>query len=278
MKTLTIVACALALFCGASALPNIAPNAQNCGNGIFCAHSQTCMSNTTGAGLLFACSPLPNAVRCVDARFSCPSSSACAENESAELGSMKCVAPDGSAVDAVLNVDPFEVAEMRDFGEGMQPTNINICGAITNNFRLPNFCRCTSEPLGGTLACTVGIAGVSIGASAWVRPCASPANFGWRAWASVFGMSRAVGQQWSARFQVNIPIPHASVNIGIASAGARAELSGEVSNMIISSRLAIGACGRVGIGRLSRSVCNPTSLLPITLINGPRFDFSRFCR
>ncbi len=75
-------------------------------------------------------------------------------------------------------------------GEGMQPTNINICGAITNNFRLPNFCRCTSEPLGGTLACTVGIAGVSIGASAWVRPCASPANFGWRAWASVFGMSR----------------------------------------------------------------------------------------
>ena len=29
---------------------------------------------------------------------------------------MKCVAPDGSAIDAVVNVDPFEVAEMRDFG------------------------------------------------------------------------------------------------------------------------------------------------------------------
>ncbi len=51
MKTLAIVSCVLALLCAASALPTIAPNAQDCGNGIFCAPSQTCMSNATGAGL-----------------------------------------------------------------------------------------------------------------------------------------------------------------------------------------------------------------------------------
>jgi hypothetical protein len=38
-------------------------------------------------------------------------------HDAAALGSSKCVASDGSVVDAVVNVDPLEVAEMRDFGE-----------------------------------------------------------------------------------------------------------------------------------------------------------------
>ena len=91
------------------ALPTIAPSAQHCGNGIACAPSQTCMSNASavGAGLVYACSPLPNAVRCMDARFSCPVSSSCVEDS-------KCsYAADGSVTDAVVNLDAFEVAEMR---------------------------------------------------------------------------------------------------------------------------------------------------------------------
>jgi len=274
-KALTIVACALALLCGASALPNIAPNAQNCGNGIFCAHSQTCMSNATGAGLLFACSPLPNAVRCNDARWSCPASSTCSDDDSA-LGSSKCVASDGSVVDAVVNVDPLEVAEMRDFGEGMQPANVNsMCGVITSLFQLPNFCRCAAERRGGTLTCTTSIGGVSLGASAWIRPCASPASIGYSAWVNLNGRRLAgVGQEWRASFQVNVPIPHANVNIGIAGAGARAEFSAQVNNMVITTRLALGACGNVW--RFER--CNPTSHLPVPLLRGPTFNFSNLCR
>jgi hypothetical protein len=45
----------------------------------------------------------------MDARFSCPSSTTCAEE-------LKCVAADGSISDGVLNVDAFLVAEFRDFG------------------------------------------------------------------------------------------------------------------------------------------------------------------
>ena len=59
MKTLAIATCVLALLCGASAFPNIAPIALKCGNGISCAHSQTCMSNATGAGLVVRISTTP---------------------------------------------------------------------------------------------------------------------------------------------------------------------------------------------------------------------------
>ncbi len=60
MKTFAIVACVLALLCAASALPTIAPNAQDCGNGIFCAPSQTCMSNATAprSDRIYASTPL----------------------------------------------------------------------------------------------------------------------------------------------------------------------------------------------------------------------------
>ena len=68
----------------------------NCRNGISCAPSQTCMSNATGAGLLYACSPLTDAVRCIDARFSCPHSSICVEDS-------KCLNSDGNTSDAVVN-------------------------------------------------------------------------------------------------------------------------------------------------------------------------------
>jgi hypothetical protein len=66
---------------------------------------------------LFLCPPLPNAVRCNDARLSCPASVVCADDGRDAFGLIKRVASDGSIVDAVINVDPFEVAETRDFGE-----------------------------------------------------------------------------------------------------------------------------------------------------------------
>jgi hypothetical protein len=183
-------------------------------------------------------------------------------------------------MDAVVNVDAHQVADVRDFGAGLKPTALSICGAITAAFRLPNFCTCKDARLGGELGCTIGIQTfITVGASAWVLPCASPASVGYRAWVSVPGViTRSVGQTWTAAFTISQPIPGATFEVGIASAGARAELSGDVSRGIISTRLAIGACARLGVGPFSRELCNPSALrLPITVINGPRYDFSRFC-
>ena len=258
------------------AIPTIVPNTNDCGNGISCAPLQTCMSNATGAGLVHACSPLPRAVRCMDARFSCPAHTACADNST-------CIATTTTATitDAVVNVDAHQVAEMRDFGSGMKPTSFSICGAITGTFRLPNFCTCRDARFGGELGCTIGIQTfLTIGASAWVLPCASPANFGYRAWVSVPGVvSKSIGQTWTAAFTISQPIPGATFEIGVASAGARAELSGDISRFIISTRVAIGVCARLGIGPFSKQICNPSALpwLPVPILNGPRFDFSRFC-
>ena len=158
MKTISLLAFVLALLCSANAIPSI-PNLLQCGNGISCAPSQTCMSNVTGAGSAvnpktltinptplgqalrvppfpntlmslftsralvapdkpfsqYACSPLSNAVRCNDARFSCPSSTECAED-------YKCQAADGSSVDAISNLDAFYDDPMRSFG-GMMLLN-----------------------------------------------------------------------------------------------------------------------------------------------------------
>lgn len=255
------------------ALPTISPNPQNCDNGISCASSQTCMSNATGAGLIYACSPLPNAVRCMDARFSCPYHSVCSDNST-------CVEPNGSMINAVINVDAFEVAEFRDFGSGMKLTSLSICGPITSTFRLPNFCTCRDARFGGELGCTIGLQNyISVGASAWILPCASPANFGYRAWASLLGMSTSAGRTWTASFTVNAPIPGALFEIGVANVGAIAQISGEINRFIISTNLAIGVCARIGVGFFSRQICNPSALrwLPINILNGPQFDFSRFC-
>jgi hypothetical protein len=185
-----------------------------------------------------------------------------------------------SSTDAVVNIDAFKVNDIRDFGNGMKPTAFSICGTITNNFRLPNFCRCADARFGGDLACTIGLQNyISIGASAWFLPCASPTNFGYKAWASILGTSRSVGRTWTSAFSANIPIPGATFELGVASVGARAELSGDISRFIISTRFAVGVCGQVGIGFLSKDICNPSALrwLPITILSGPRFDFSRLC-
>lgn len=279
MKPLSFLACALLLVSGSVgvtyALPTIAPATENCGNGISCAPSQTCMSNATavGAGLVYACSPIPSAVRCMDARFSCPALSSCVED-------LKCIYPDGNLTDAVVNIDAFQVAEFRDFGSGMKPTALSICGPITGTFRLPNFCTCRDARFGGELGCTIGLQNyISIGASAWVLPCASPANFGYRSWVSVLGMGTSVGRTWTASFSTNIPIPGASFEVGVANVGARAEVSADISRFIISTNLAIGVCGRIGIGFFSKELCNPSALrwLPVNILVGPRFDFSRFC-
>ena len=69
--------------------------------------------------------------------------------------------------------------------------NDRICNAINNFFRLPSFCRCTGAPLGGELSCSVGLGNIiSIGASASLFPCGTPASFGYKAWASLLGQSR----------------------------------------------------------------------------------------
>ena len=278
-----------AMCCGVSAIPTVIPNTNDCGNGIFCAPDQTCMSNATGAGLMYACSPLPRAVRCMDARFSCPDATVCAENATCISVSATATTDtiattdttDTTATDAVVNVDAHQVADVRDFGAGMTPTAFSICGAITGTFRLPNFCTCRAARLGGELGCTIGLQTfITIGASAWVLPCAPQANVGYRAWVSVPGVTtRSVGQTWTAAFTLSQPIPGPTFEVGIASAGARAELSGDIARQVISTRLAIGACARLGVGPLSREICNPSVLpwLPITVIHGPRFDFSRFC-
>ena len=276
MKPLTFLTCTLFIF-GTSvnihAIPTISPYAHSCGNGIYCAPTQTCMSNATGAGLLYACSPLYKAVRCSDARFSCPALSACVEDS-------KCLSHDNITTDAVVNVDAFQVAEMRDFGLGMKPTALSICGMITNNFRLPNFCMCKVVNGGGQLSCVIGLQNfIKIGASAWVRPCDSPANVGYRAWVTVLGISSGIENTWTAAFSVNVPIPGATFELGLAEAGARAELYGDINRFIISTRIAIGACGKIGIGVFSKEICNPSIItwLPVTILQGPHFDFSRFC-
>jgi hypothetical protein len=283
MKLSAFLACALLIVSGGggggvgvtNALTMIAPASENCGNGIYCAPSQTCMSNASafGAGLVYACSPLPSAVRCMDARFSCPTLSSCVED-------LKCIYPDGNLTDAIVNVDAFQVAKFRDFGSGLKSTALSICGPITGTFRLPNFCTCKDAKFGGELGCTIGLQNyISVGASAWVLPCASPANFGYKAWASLIGMTASIGKTWTASFSTNIPIPGASFEIGVANVGARAMISGDVSQFIISTNLAIGVCAKVNIGFFSKQICNPSSLrwLPITILAGPRFDFSRFC-
>jgi hypothetical protein len=273
MKLFVFLTCMLIANNGINAISNIVVDGHNCGNGISCAPLQTCMSNATGAGLLYACSPLINAVRCMDARFSCHPLSICAEDS-------KCIYSDGNSSDAVVNLDAFQVAEIRDFGSGMKPTAFSICGSIVNNFRLPNFCTCRDARFGGQLACTIGLQNfISIGASAWLLPCAIPANFGYNAWVSLLGISNSVGNTWTASFSANVPIPGASFEVGVAHVGARAELSGEIERLIISTRVAIGVCGRLGIGFFSKEICNPSNLrwLPVTILHGPRFDFSRLC-
>ena len=279
MKPLAFLTCVLSLASsyssGVNAAPHLAPSAtMDCGNGLFCAAEQTCMSNATGAGLIYACSPIQNAVRCMDARFSCPPSFMCSENAT-------CVGVVGAqSVDAVVNIDAHHVADSRDFGSGMKPTAFSICGVITGTFRLPNFCSCKDARFGGELSCVIGIQNyITIGASAWVLPCASPANMGYRAWASLLGISKSIGNTWTAAFTIRQPIPGASFEIGVANVGANAELSGDIRQFVISTRLAIGVCAKVGIGLFSKEICNPSALhwLPVTVLNGPLYDFSRLC-
>ena len=92
-------------------------------------------------------------------------------------------------------------------------------------------------------------------------------------------MTQSVGRTWTASFSANVPIPGTGFELGVAHAGARAELSGEIAQLIISTRLAIGVCARIGIGFFSKELCNPSALnwLPVTILRGPRFDFSRLC-
>jgi hypothetical protein len=278
MQVITFLTACLVIFGGSiNALAPIGANV-DCANGIYCAPRQTCMSNISGAGLFYACSPLPNAVRCNDARYSCPSSFVCSKN--ARCISNSTYSDDMNDVDAVVNLDAFHVAKMRDFGKGLKPTSVSICGAVTRNFRLPNFCTCRDGGGGSEIACMIGLQTyITIGASAWFRPCATPSNFGYRAWASLLGISLGVGNTWTTTFTINRPIPGASFELGRSNVGARAELSGEISRFIISSRLAIGVCAEIGVGLFSANICNPDVInwLPVVVLNGPRFDFSRLC-
>ena len=155
----------------------------DCGNGITCAPGHTCMSSSPGAGkkvtptkarqlplpffspftcnpraAQFACSPLRNAVRCSDARYSCPSASTC------ETGNV-CLL-NGVTTPATANVDPSAASVAG-----------NICGAIINNFQIPNYCTCavvavTGEYLGGLLTCATGLPStIRVSAKAVFVPC-----------------------------------------------------------------------------------------------------------
>ena len=95
---------------------------------------------------------------------------------------------------------------------------------------------------------------------------------------NVLGVNKGVRRTWTASFSINIPIPSASFEIGVANVGLRAELSAVINRLIISTNLVIGVCARIGIGFFSKEICNPSSLkwLPITIITGPQYDFSRY--
>ena len=155
----------------------------DCGNGITCAPGHTCMSSSPGAGkkvtptkarqlplpffspftcnpraAQFACSPLRNAVRCSDARYSCPSASTCETGNVCLLNRV--------TTPATANVDPSAASVAG-----------NICGAIINNFQIPNYCTCavvavTGEYLGGLLTCATALPStIRVSAKAVFVPC-----------------------------------------------------------------------------------------------------------
>ncbi len=72
---------------------------------------------------------LPSPQRCSLQRRAIvgPALFVCADDGRDAFGSSKRVASDGSIVDAVINVDPFEVVEMRDFGEFQSVTYAVDC-------------------------------------------------------------------------------------------------------------------------------------------------------
>jgi hypothetical protein len=75
-------------------------------------------------------------------------------------------------------------------GNGMTLASLDICFAIQNNFRLPNFCRCASSRIGGQLSCNVGVSTyLNVGAAAWILPCGSPASVGYQFWVQALGQT-----------------------------------------------------------------------------------------
>ena len=118
----------------------------------------------------------------------------------------------------------------------------SVCSAVENYFTLPNFCSCKRSSFGGKLECQVGIGGAKIGASAWFEPCGSPASFGYEAYASVYGAGYGSIKKWTARFLFTQMIPYASVKLGFAEGGARAELAGVVNGGRIEATFGIGFC------------------------------------
>ena len=159
----------------------------------------------------------------------------------------------------------------------MQSLANSVCYAMDQYFRLPNFCSCAHESFGGKLACSVGIGGASIGASAWFLPCGSPASFGYEAHATVYGMGYKIGQKWTAGFSLKMAIPYASVSLGPATLGAQAELNGAVNGGVIRATFAIGFCAKAG----PFGGCNPSipfaPSLPIPIVSGS-LDFSSYCK
>ncbi len=102
-------------------------------------------------------------MRCSDARFSCPFGSTCRPDYTCDLNGVT------SAV--TFNVDPVRSTS----GAG------RMCGAIINNFRIPNYCTCQpvnfpSDPRssGGLIACRTGLPStVVVNAQAVFMPCSS---------------------------------------------------------------------------------------------------------
>jgi hypothetical protein len=115
--------------------------------------------------LQFACSPLSNAVRCGDARFSCPFRSTCSQTGNT------CVL-NGVTSAATRNVDPVSSTPV-------ELTGSTLCGAIIRNFQLPNYCTCAQvnfgddpRSRGGHIRCDTQLPStVRVTAQAEFMPC-----------------------------------------------------------------------------------------------------------
>jgi len=232
-----------------------------CGNGITCDVGQTCMSSANGAGNRYACSPLSNAVRCSDARFSCPFGSTCRPDYSCDLNGVT------SAI--TLNVDPVRSTS----GAG------NICGPIINNFNIPNYCTCAQVAFGddrrsrgGRVTCLTGLPStVVVTAQAVFMPCSSvrPSFFWFSASAdsSVNHINLADGP-----FEMStLPVSGSILQLGISRSTNNMRTFGFVANSRIQAGFSIGQCIVTNL----ETTCHDQGH-DVVLTLGD-FDFASFC-
>jgi len=268
----------------------LAPGASvSCDNGLFCASGQTCISKYQGAGAKLACSPHPNAVVCNDKRFSCPAGSTC-------FNELCTPTNGGEPFQASTSVDAISVG-LRTYGNGIfiLPTDApgrvkdigsDICNLI--NPALPSFCNCGSTYSGSNVTCQANVGNLlNAFINAWFMPCGSPASIGYNYGAGILGQSVASGGQvFSAHYDEEFTIPGASFGFLGTGFSADADLSGDISNAVITANVGLDVCGQINLLFTTFSGCASqssqfTNFLGITVpvpIFSETFDFSSVCR